>query len=130
VNPSTKNPEVTHFLDGLNHPMRDVIEMLRRTLLSAVPGLQENIKWNGPNYCVHGEDRITMRIHPPKQIQLVLHRGAKKLDPPTERLINDPSGVLIWKGNDRAIATFATVDSIDVDALGEIARQWVLATLG
>lgn len=71
------NPEVTAFLDVMNHPLRDLIENLRRVILTAGLDLVEGIKWNGPNYSLNGEDRITMRIHPPKQVQLVLHRGAK-----------------------------------------------------
>lgn len=71
------NPEVTAFLDVMNHPLRDLIENLRRVILTADPDLVEGIKWNGPNYSLNGQDRITMRIHPPKQVQLVLHRGAK-----------------------------------------------------
>lgn len=71
------NEEVTRFLDELNHPLRDEIEQLRKNILAANDRLTENIKWNGPNFCFDGEDRITMRIHPPKQIQLIFHRGAK-----------------------------------------------------
>jgi len=68
------NSEVTKFLDDLRHPFRKEIEQLRLNILSADSGLEENIKWNGPNYCFEKNDRITMRIHPPKQIQLIFHR--------------------------------------------------------
>ncbi|HEX8277932.1 MAG TPA: DUF1801 domain-containing protein, partial [Segetibacter sp.] len=76
---SRLNIEVTEFLDDLHHPLRAEIEQLRLTILNADGRITENIKWNGPNYCFENEDRITMRIHPPKQIQLIFHRGVRKL---------------------------------------------------
>lgn len=89
--------DVTAFLDALNHPYRNEIEQLRHVILSANKSLTENIKWNGPNYCVGDADRITMRIQPPKQLQLIFHRGAKVQKQPKERIIKDESGFLVWK---------------------------------
>lgn len=57
------NKDVTTFLDDLNHPFRNEIELLRLTILGAADTLTENIKWNGPNYSIGEGDRITMRIH-------------------------------------------------------------------
>jgi hypothetical protein len=61
-----KNKEVTSFLDVQNHPLRKEIEALRKIILDANKSLTENVKWNGPNYCIKLEDRITMKIQPPK----------------------------------------------------------------
>ena len=127
---STLNPDVTSFLDALNHPLRAEIENLRSIILSASESLYENIKWNGPNYAFDGEDRITMKIQPPKQIQLIFHRGAKKLEQPKTHLIEDPSGLLSWKENDRAVASFKSVDDIknNEPAINEIVLAWLAAT--
>jgi hypothetical protein len=121
------NQEVTTFLDALNHPFRNEIEALRSTILSADSGITENIKWNGPNYCFNGEDRITMRIQPPKQIQLIFHRGAKVKTQPKERLIKDASGLLAWKENDRAVATFKNSSDIEKSKgdLTNIVKDWI-----
>jgi hypothetical protein len=90
------NIEVTDFLEELNHPFRNEIEVLRICILKANNGLEENIKWNGPNYCFETEDRITMRIQPPKkQIQLIFHRGAKKQLKPENKLIPNKSKMLV-----------------------------------
>ena len=132
VRKSNINSEVTDFLNELNHPFRKEIELLRNVVLSADTNLTENIKWNGPNYCFDNEDRITMRIQPTtsKQIQLIFHRGAKKQEQPTDKMIASKSKMLVWKENDRAIASFKNRQDID-DAkaeLTEIIKQWISAT--
>jgi hypothetical protein len=123
------NEEVSKFLDDLTHPLRKEIDQLRQVVLSANVGLSENIKWNGPNFCFQGEDRITMRIHPPKQLQLIFHRGAKVLAQPVERLIQDSSNLLIWKTNDRAVLTYKSMEEVLSSklALTKIVNAWVVA---
>lgn len=125
------NPDVTRFLDELHHPLRSEIEALRLVILEASALLEENIKWNGPNYSVGAEDRITMRIQPPKQIQLVFHRGAKVKEQPKERIVQDPSGLLMWKENDRAVASFKNQEAVEAgrEALSVIVREWLVATV-
>lgn len=127
---SNINLEVTTFLDGLQHPMRAEIEQLRLNILSADSRITENIKWNGPNYCFENEDRITMRIHPPQQIQLIFHRGAKKRTQPNDKIIHDRSGLLVWKENDRAIITFKEMNEIEKSKseLVDIVNKWMQAT--
>lgn len=124
------NYEVTKYLDELNHPLRTEIEELRQILLNSANGLTENIKWNGPNYCFENQDRVTMRIQPPKQIQLIFHRGAKKINQPKDKLIDDKSGLLTWKENDRALATFKNLDEIKKakSSLEKIINGWINAT--
>jgi uncharacterized protein YdhG (YjbR/CyaY superfamily) len=126
------NDEVTKFLDEQNHPLRKEIDLLREIILTANSGLSENIKWNGPNYCFGNEDRITMRIQPitAKQIQLIFHRGAKVKEQPKSKLIDDTSGLLVWKENDRAIATFKNIEEIKTnkDELTKIISEWIIAT--
>lgn len=125
------NNEVTNFLDGLNHPFRAEIDELRKLILSTNADLSENIKWNGPNYSIGENDRITMRIQPPKkQTQLIFHRGAKKQAQPTDRLISSKSKLLQWKENDRAIITFQSATEIEngTTDLKEIIPEWINAT--
>lgn len=121
--------EVTGFLDGSAHPLRQEIELLRSIILSAESGLIESIKWNGPNYSFAGEDRITMRIHPPKQLQLILHRGAKVKVQPEHKLIQDDFNLLVWKENDRAVASFQNREELDksADSLKFLIKAWIIA---
>ena len=125
---SHQNTEVTKFLDELNHPLRN--EKLRRLILEAENKLVENIKWNGPNYSINNEDRITLKIQPPKQLQLIFHRGAKVKEQPKKRLIKDESGLLLWKENDRAIATFIDFDAIHAKKqdLIVVVKDWIAVT--
>lgn len=123
------NPEVSAFLDEQSHPLRENIEILRNIILSSNQEIKENIKWNGPNYCFKDQDRISMRINPPKQLQLIFHRGAKKITQPTTKLIEEPSSLLVWKENDRAVATFKSIDDIinDKEILQKIVKKWIEA---
>jgi hypothetical protein len=124
------NIEVTNFLNDLNHPFIKEIEQLRNCILSANKNISENIKWNGPNYCIDNEDRITMRVQPPtKQVQLIFHRGAKKKEQPKDKLIANKSKMLVWKENDRAIATFKSLQDIEngKTELVTIINDWIKA---
>jgi uncharacterized protein YdhG (YjbR/CyaY superfamily) len=118
---------VQDFLKELQHPFKKEIVHLRKIILAANKNLTENIKWNGPNFCLDAEDRITMRIYPPKQIQLIFHRGAKLLTQPKGKLIKDDSGILVWKTNDRAVASFANMEEIKLQAslLTKIINSWL-----
>ncbi|MCB0805761.1 MAG: DUF1801 domain-containing protein [Bacteroidales bacterium] len=122
--------EVTAFLSDLKLPLRLEIDALRRLILESNAGLAENIKWNGPNYTFGDQDRITMRIHPPKQVQLIFHRGAKKLAQPEKRLIEVKTKKLIWKENDRAVMSFKNMAEIEdgKSELTDVVRKWIDAT--
>lgn len=121
------NPAVSQFLDALNHPLRAEIEALRIIILNSDQALIENIKWNGPNYCYHNEDRITMSIQPSKQVRIVLHCGAKVKTASKEKIIKKDFGILDWKGNDRAIATFKSMDDVErmQKNLKAIIAEWI-----
>lgn len=123
------NSQVSEFLDSQNHPFRQEIEALRISILSSHSGLEENIKWNGPNYSLHNQDRITMRIQPPTKIQLIFHRGAKVKEQPKDKLIVDANGLLTWKENDRAIASFKNLQEIENSKphLQQIVKDWLEA---
>lgn len=124
------NPVVTQFLDELAHPFREEIDQVRGIILESYSGLQENIKWNAPNYHLDQNDIITLKIHPPKmQVQVILHRGAKKQEQPTSKWIDHPSKLLVWKENDRAILTFDSLEAIKAhqQEVTEIIQAWIKA---
>jgi hypothetical protein len=77
----------------------------------------------------NNQDFLTMRINPPKKIQLIFHRGAKKLQQPENKLIQDASNLLVWKENDRAILELNSLDQIRINKtnLIEIIKKWICA---
>lgn len=125
------NNDVSNFLNGLQHPLHESIFLLRELILSQDSGLEENLKWNAPNYVIDGQDRITLKILPPnpRKIQVVFHCGAKKVKPAESPLIQDEFAMLEWKGNDRAIFTFTGEQDIQLKAntFKELVRRWLTA---
>lgn len=123
--------EVTRFLNELNHPFIEEINELRTIVLNSDKEIVENIKWNGPNYTFNNQDFLTLKINPPNKIQLIFHRGAKKLKQPENKLIDTTSSLLIWKENDRAVITFFSMNEIDNSKLelSEIIHNWIKAIL-
>jgi hypothetical protein len=122
---------VNNFLKNLDHPMKPAIDVLRSIILSVNKGITENIKWNEPNFCFHGEDRVTMKIFPPNQIQLIFHLGTGKRPAPKDRLIDDASGLLSWRTNDRALISFTTLTDIESNKafIIDIVNKWINAAL-
>jgi len=125
------NPEVTMLLNELNHPYRALIEELRKILIDSGNGLEENAKWNGPNYHIKGQDRVTVRVQPKKSFDIIFHTGAKTKTEPDARVIVEDFGLLQWKTNDRAILSFK--DEIDFSKakpyLSELVKLWLEATV-
>jgi hypothetical protein len=109
----TLNIEVTKLLDNLNLPLRDAIELLRSIITNVNKEVEESIKWNSPNYNLNGNDLITLKVQPNKtNIQIIFHRGAKVKAQPKDKIISENSDFLIWKSNDRTIATFTDISEI------------------
>lgn len=125
------NKEVTRFLDDLKHPFRSEIEEIRQIILNSHEEMREGIKWNGPNYSVGDKDRVSIRVHPPKLIQVIFHRGSKVLETPPEKLIRKDYGLLEWRTNDRAIATFKNREEFDHNKakFAELVKNWLVKTL-
>jgi hypothetical protein len=125
------NPVVTTFLDELNHPFRELIEELRKIVLATRNDLEENIKWNGPNYRVEENDRVSIKVLPAKSVYLIFHCGAKVQAEPKARLLKEDYGLLTWKSNDRAVIGFTKeADFLKAKPhLAELVKNWLNVTL-
>lgn len=122
---------VEAYLANLEHPLKDGILALRKTILGANPNITEQIKWNAPSFCHGGDDRITFRI-PPKgkpEVQLIFHRGAKVKDATAFKFV-DPSGLVKWAAADRGVVTFKNIDEIvaQTPKLVKLVQAWLEAT--
>jgi hypothetical protein len=122
--------DVQAFLRGLKHGRKDEVEAVREIILSAHPGITEQIKWNAPSFCIDGDDRITFRLQPGDRVQLVFHRGARKRDDAATFSFEDGSGLLEWVARDRALVTFEDLDDVKAKraAFKDLVRRWMIAT--
>jgi hypothetical protein len=117
---------VTAFLANLDHPHRAGIERLRTLILGLDPRIGEEIKWNAPSF--RFDDHFaTFKVYPPKNIQLVLHTGAKAKSNARTFAIDDPDRLLTWPATDRCVLTLASTQAlIDHEtAVLRIIRQWI-----
>jgi len=117
---------VTKFLDEINHPHRNLIDELRNFILEN-NNLIENIKWNSPNYIFLNKDIITMKLFPQKQVQIILHRGAKVKEQPKERTLKNEYDIIDWKANDRAVITFYNLEELNekMDMFKDVIKNWI-----
>ena len=119
--------DVEALLASLDHPRIEEIHTLRALIRGADPRITESVKWNAPSFATT-EHFATFHLRAKAGVQVVLHLGAKPQAGTTLRAgVDDPSGLLEWRGPDRATVTFA--DRADVaarrDAFVAVLRQWI-----
>ncbi len=79
--PKSKTPKLTDaeqvdaFILALEHPLKDVVELLRTEIKNANPALKERIKWNAPSYFTT-VDLLTFNLKSNNTILLILHNIA------------------------------------------------------
>ena len=120
--------DVEATMARLGPAQRALAEQVRRLVASAVPGLDEHVKWNAPSFLVDGDDRITLNFGPRGDVRVVLHRGVMvKMD---GFAFDDPDGLAAWPSPDRGVVTLR--DEADLaakaDALAALLVRWVAAT--
>ena len=71
-----ENPEVTAWLDALEHPLKDVILAVRSVFLDADARITETIKWKSPTFMYEG-NLASIDPKAKKHVSLMFHRGAE-----------------------------------------------------
>lgn len=124
-----KGPAVEAWLAARTPEIRGAVERLRAIVLNAADGVTEHIKWNGPSFCIDGDDRITIGLAPGGGVRAVLHRGVKVKDA-TGFVFPDDSGLIQWAAPDRGVVAFADEAAVaaKADAFADICRRWLEAT--
>ena len=124
-----KGPAVEAWLATRTPEIRGAVERLRAIVLNAADGVTEHIKWNGPSFCIDGDDRITVGLAPGGGVRAVLHRGVKVKDA-TGFVFPDDSGLIQWAAPDRGVVAFADEAAVaaKADAFADICRRWLEAT--
>lgn len=110
------DPEaVDAFLKCLKHPLVDLAKALRTTILTAAPGIGEEIKWNAPAFFFTGPMKpfdpkayrrhlVVFNFYQKDAIRLVFWHGDRA---------KDKSGLLVGNYSDgRRIATFSSVEDL------------------
>ena len=129
MTPGNRNAAVDTFLDALEHARKPEIHRLREAILGCDPAIIETVKWNAPNFRYGGEDRVTFRLRPRDQVQIIFHRGARVRDDQDTFHVDDPAGLLEWLAADRAVVTLADAADTDANLLAvtELVRRWIRA---
>jgi len=122
--------KVDAYLKKLKHPLTDVVEALRKVILSTDSEIGEEIKWNAPTFFYVGEMRpsdpkeykryiVVFNLHQKDCIRLVFPSGAK---------IKDSSGLLQGDYADgRRLAFFHEMKEVKSkrEALQRAIKKWL-----
>ncbi|MEA5428183.1 DUF1801 domain-containing protein [Arcicella lustrica] len=126
----SEEEQVTEYFEALNHPLKNVVQALRKIVLSADEEIAEQIKWNSPSFYYTG----AMKPFDPKEYKrdIVVFNLYKNdcvlLVFPTGATINDTSGFLEGKFTDaRKIAKFMTLEEANNKemALKKVIKTWL-----
>lgn len=126
----TNEEQVIDHLLKLDHPLKSVVEALRKIILAVDSEIGEQVKWNSPSFYYTGEmksfdpkeykrDIVVFNLHKKDKVLLVFPTGAK---------INDKTGLLDGKFPDgRKIAVFSSLDEVKdrADDLKTVVREWI-----
>lgn len=123
-------PTIEEYMAALDHPLKDVVDAIRQTVLHVSDEVEEQVKWNSPAFCYTGP----MADFDPKTYKrdlLVLHLRKKDevlLVFPTGAVISDASGFLQGNYSDgRKMATIRSLEelaSVKTD-LQAVVKDWL-----
>lgn len=129
--PKLSGPEqVADFFADLDHPLKSVLEKARELILNCDRSITEHIKWKAPSFCHNGDDRVTFNLYRDGSIMLIFHRGAKVRDSNGKgRLIDDPTGLLEWHGDDRASLRITDANDLEEKQakIKKLVKLWIAA---
>lgn len=122
--------QVATFYKTNEHPLKDVINSLRKVILDGGAEIGEQIKWNSPAFYFTGEmrdfdpkeykrDIVVINLHKKDVVLLVFPTGAK---------VTDTSGLLEGDYPDgRKVAKFTSVSEVQSkeEALKSVLTKWL-----
>ncbi|MFE0173256.1 DUF1801 domain-containing protein [Streptomyces sp. NPDC059002] len=125
---TNQSDKVDQLMEAVDHPQKEAVEYLRAAILRVDPKITEQVKWNAPSFCYDGVDRVTFQLKS-KDIQLILHRGAKVKDGAESFSFADDTGLMKWRSSDRAVVTFKDLADIKANETAFLAllKRWVKA---
>lgn len=125
----TKYKTLIEFFDDLDSDKKTQVEMIRKIILNLGFELEENIKWNAPNYNYEGIDRITFNLmNKEGKVKLIIHMGTLiKEDKKANPILKNAPEFIMWNSNIRGTITFEGVDDINQKEkeLGPLLINWL-----
>ena len=122
--------KVDAFMQALKHPLANVVETIRKIILSTDREIGEEIKWNAPTFFYSGEMKplnpkehkrylVVFNLYQKDCIRLVFPSGAR---------VNDKSGLLEGDYIDgRRLALFHNMEEVKSKktALQSVIKKWL-----
>jgi len=116
------------FLNDLTPTQSQVVDALRKLILSLNTDLTEEIKWNAPSYIYKGEHRITFNMRYEDKVTLVLHMGAtRKEDKKAAPIMKDASGLIEWVSDIRGTLSFESIEDFEIkkESIANALTNWL-----
>ena len=125
----TEESEVREFRKAWKHPLKRELELVREIILAASPRIREGVKWNALSFRTTDHFATLNGPRHTDAVMIVLHTGAKAKGLGMRQAVDDPTGLLDWRGPERALVTFASIADIRTKrvALQGLLRSWLRA---
>lgn len=124
-----KHKTLAEFLADQTPDKLVQINKIRDLIVEVEPRLEENIKWNAPNYVYKGEDRITFNLmNKQNKVKLVIHMGAsKKENKKGNPVLANDEKIVDWNSDIRGTITFEDISDIEAktESLKKVIRSWI-----
>ena len=124
-----KYKTLAEFLADQSPDKIEQINKIRDLIVEVEPELEENIKWNAPNYVYKGEDRITFNLmNKQNKVKLVIHMGAsKKENKKGNPVLANDENIVDWNSDIRGTITFEDISDIEAksESLKKVIRSWI-----
>ena len=101
--------QVDAFIEELDHPFKEEVQMIREIIKSVNQNITEQIKWNAPSFSYQGEYLATFNLRAKEHIHLIFH------NPEIARV---KSSLLEGDYKDRRMAYFLNRDDIQMKKPG------------
>lgn len=98
-----KKETVDEFMEKLDHPLKDEVQVVRNIIRNVDPGISEEIKWRAPSYSYQGDYLVTFNLWEQKRIHLVFHNP---------EIVKVKSKLLEGNYEDRRMAYFTGMQDI------------------
>lgn len=125
---ASKPPDsVDAFFGSLDHPHTDALRELCNIITATDPSISGGIKWNVPSFRT-SDWFATLNVRTKQGVGVVMHFGAKKRDDLVARAsIADPTGLLTWLADDRAVVAFRDLADVHAkrSAYAALLREWI-----